>query len=156
MLCFPSHKKKKKKKKIRGKKKRNAFDLLLSIGCVADVFFFSWSTFGNSLVHWFSIPVHCSAPFACLPYLKGEVVCGQVWWPILEICALHLSIQVHTHSSEHTPGAVGGSVPCSRSHLSRGIEMERVLVIHSPHQQSLPDLRLEPTTFGLQVQLSIH
>ncbi len=26
--------------------------------------------------------------------------------------------------------------------------MERVLVIHSPHLQSLPDLRFEPTTFG--------
>ncbi len=53
---------------------------------------------------------------------EREVVCGQVWWPILGICALHLT---HTHSSEHTPGAVGsqccgargavgGSVPCSR------------------------------------------
>ncbi len=47
-------------------------------------------------------------------------MCGQVWWPILRICALHL-----THPSVHTPGAVdsqccgtrgavGGSVPCSR------------------------------------------
>ncbi len=27
----------------------------------------------------------------------GEVVCGQVWWPILGICALHL-----THPSVHT------------------------------------------------------
>ncbi len=27
----------------------------------------------------------------------GEVVCGQVWWPILGICALHL-----THPSAHT------------------------------------------------------
>ncbi len=43
------------------------------------------------------------------------------------------------------------------SHLSRGIEGgERALVKHSPHLQSLPDLRFEPTTFGLQVQLSIH
>ncbi len=36
------------------------------------------------------------------------------------------------------------------------LRVERVLVIHSPHLQSLPDLRLKPTTFGLQVQLSIH
>ncbi len=63
-----------------------------------------------------------------ISFLKGEreVVCGQVWWPILRICALHLTHpSVHTHSSEHTPGAVGsqccgargavgGSVPCSR------------------------------------------
>ncbi len=36
------------------------------------------------------------------------------------------------------------------------LRVERVLVIHSPHLQSLPDLRFEPTTFGLQVQLSIR
>ncbi len=30
------------------------------------------------------------------------------------------------------------------------------LVIHSPHRQSLPDLGIEPATFGLQVQLSNH
>ncbi len=68
---------------------------------------------------------------------KGkDVMCGQVWWPILRICALHLThpsahtaVNTHTHtavSSEHTPGAVsshlccgargavGGLVPCSR------------------------------------------
>ncbi len=63
----------------------------------------------------------------------SEVTCGQVWWPILGICALHLThpsahtqqwTNTHTHC-EHTPGAVrsqccgargavGGSVPCSR------------------------------------------
>ncbi len=52
-------------------------------------------------------------------------MCGQVWWPILGICPLHL-----THPSAHSQqwtytrssgqpccgarGAVGGSVPCSR------------------------------------------
>ncbi len=30
---------------------------------------------------------------------------------------------------------------------------KRALYIHSPHLQSLPDLRIEPTTFGLQVRL---
>ncbi len=62
---------------------------------------------------------------------ESEVTCGQVWWPILGICALHLTHPcantqqwTHTHR-EHTPGAVGsqccgargavgGSVPCSR------------------------------------------
>ncbi len=49
-----------------------------------------------------------------------EVTCGQVWWPILGICALHI-----THPSVHTQqpmmrcrGAVGGSVPCSRASQS--------------------------------------
>ncbi len=36
------------------------------------------------------------------------------------------------------------------------LRVERALVIHSPHLQSLPDLRLEPATFGLQVRLSTH
>ncbi len=36
------------------------------------------------------------------------------------------------------------------------LRVERVLIIHFPHLQSLPDLRLEPMTFGLQVQLSNH
>ncbi len=36
------------------------------------------------------------------------------------------------------------------------LRVERALVIHSPHRQSLPDLRFEPATFGLQVQLSNH
>ncbi len=30
-------------------------------------------------------------------FSESEVTCGQVWWPILGICALHL-----THSSAHT------------------------------------------------------
>ncbi len=69
-----------------------------------------------------------NSSFACIFKGKGERkgVCGQVWWPILGICALHLTHpSAHTHSSEHTPGAVGsqccgargavgGSVPCSR------------------------------------------
>ncbi len=63
----------------------------------------------------------------------SDVTYGQVWWPILRICALQLTHPkcTHTHSSEHThthtpgavgshlccgaQGAVGGSVPCSRA-----------------------------------------
>ncbi len=57
---------------------------------------------------------------------KGrEVVCGQVWWPILGICPLHLTHpSAHSQQWTHTRssgqpycgarGAVGGSVPCSR------------------------------------------
>ncbi|KAI2653212.1 NLR family CARD domain-containing protein 3 [Labeo rohita] len=36
------------------------------------------------------------------------------------------------------------------------LRVERVLVIHSTHLQSLLDLRLKPTAFGLQVRLSNH
>ncbi len=57
---------------------------------------------------------------------ESEVTCGQIWWPILGICALHLT---HSNAHTHTPwthtrssgqpyccstrGAVGGLVPCS-------------------------------------------
>ncbi len=105
---------------------------------------------------------------------ESEVMCGQVWCPILGICALHLTHPsahtqqwTHTHR-EHTPGAVGshlccgargafgGLVPCSRAPQSWYWVWERALDIHSPHRQFLPDLRLEPTSFGLKVRLSIH
>ncbi len=53
------------------------------------------------------------------------MVCGQVWWPILRICPLHLTHpSAHSQQWTHTRssgqpccgarGAVGGSVPCSR------------------------------------------
>ncbi len=69
---------------------------------------------------------------------ESDVTCGQVWLPILGICALHLThpkcthtaVNTHTHTHrEHTPGAVdsqccgargavGGSVSCSRASQS--------------------------------------
>ncbi len=69
--------------------------------------------------------------------------------------------------NKHTPGAVGShfmlreqlGLQClaQGSHHGHDIEGgERALDIHSPHLQSLTDLRLEPATFGLQVRLSIH
>ncbi len=56
---------------------------------------------------------------------EREVVCGQVWWPILGICPLHLTHpSAHSQQWTHTwssgqpycgaRGAVGGLVPCSR------------------------------------------
>ncbi len=68
----------------------------------------------------------------------------------------HTAVNTHTHR-EHTPGsweAVGGPVPCSRALQSCYWGLKRALEIHTPHRQSLPDPRLELTTFGLRVQLS--
>ncbi len=67
------------------------------------------------------------------------MTCGRVWWPILGICALHLThpcthtvVNTHTHR-EHTPRAVGNHIAAAPveqlevwclaqgSHLSRGI-----------------------------------
>ncbi len=73
-----------------------------------------------------------------------------------EMYSLHLTHPKWTHTrSSGQPcygarGAVGGSVPCSRTPQSW--YWRRIL----PHQQSLPDLRFEPTTFRLQVRLAIH
>ncbi len=76
--------------------------------------------------------------------------------------------RVHTHSSEHTPGAVaaiyaaapGEQLGVAQGHLSHGIDVvlrvERALYIYSPHLQVLPDLILELTTFGLRVHHSNH
>ncbi len=88
-------------------------------------------------------------------------------WPILGICALHLNPSKCTHTlvNTHKPwthtrssgqpyccgarGAVGGSVPCSRVSPQLWYwGWKRALVIHSPHRQSLPDLRLKPTTYS--------
>ncbi len=41
-------------------------------------------------------------------------------------------------------------------HLSPGIEGGESAGYLLPHQQSLPDPRFEPTTFGLRVRLSNH
>ncbi len=72
----------------------------------------------------------CSHVF--ISYIKvSDATCGQVWWPILGISALHLSHpfqSAHTQHWTHTHtrssgqpfmlrhrGAVGGSVSCSRA-----------------------------------------
>ncbi len=72
-----------------------------------------------------------------------------------EMYSLHLTHPKWTHTrSSGQPcysarGAVGGLVPCSRTPQSW--YWRSILP-----QQSLPDLRFEPTTFRLQVRLAIH
>ncbi len=111
--------------------------------------------------------------------VKVKVTYDQVWWPILGICALHFNpSKVHTHSSEHThththtpwthtqssgqpfmlrrPGSSWGSGALLKGTSVVVLRVKRALYIHSPHLQSLPDLRLELATFRLRVQLSYH
>ncbi len=108
-----------------------------------------------------------------LNFKWSEVTKGQVWWPILWICALQLTHPKCTHTAvntqthcEHTPGALGshyyvaapgeqfgGSVPCSRA-PSRGIKGGESTV-HSLPPPTIPaGPRLELETFGLWVWLS--
>ncbi len=91
----------------------------------------------------------------------------QVWWPILEIGPLHLTHpSAHTQQWTHTrssgqlllqrPGSNWGFGALLKGTSVMVLKVERVPFIHNPHFQSLPDLRLEPATFGLQVWLSNH
>ncbi len=78
------------------------------------------------------------------------MTCGQVWWPILGICALHLthpSAHTHTVVNTHTPWEQLGVICLAQgSHLSRGIEGGENARYSLP--QFLPDPRFEPTTSG--------
>ncbi len=74
-----------------------------------------------------------------------------------------------THSTEHTHPEQWAAILLRGPRSSWGfhgllkslttvmvLKVERALVIHSPHRQFLPDLRLKPATFGLKVWLSNH
>ncbi len=101
-----------------------------------------------------------------------EVTCGQVWWPILGIRALHFTHpSAHTHSSEHAhtvnthpepwaaiyAAALGEQlgVQClvQGSHLSNVIEGGESAV-HSLTIPAGPNIRTH--NLGLQVRRSIH
>ncbi len=97
-----------------------------------------------------------------------DVTYGQVWWPILGICALHLTHPKCTHTQqwththrEHTPGAVGshlccgtrgavgGSVPCSRvSPQSWYWGWRERCTFTPPTYNSCRTWDSEPATFG--------
>ncbi len=100
--------------------------------------------------------LHVPAEQRLLKWKWSEITYSQVWWPILIIRALHLPIQVHTHSSEHTHtvnthpeqwAAIYAAGPreqlgvrcLAQGHLVVVLNVERSLYIYSPHRQSLPD-----------------
>ncbi len=87
---------------------------------------------------------------------ESDVTYSQLWWPILGICALHLPIQVHTHSSghkhtrEHTHTAVGSHLCCgargavggsclAQGHLVVVLKVEERCTFTPPTDKSLPD-----------------
>ncbi len=93
---------------------------------------------------------------------------GQVWWPILGICALHLTHPKCTHTAVNThpeqwadinaaaPGEQLGVRCLAQGQLSRGIDGGESAG-HSPPPPTIPaGPRLEPATFGLRVRLSNH
>ncbi len=85
---------------------------------------------------------------------RSEVTCGQVWWPILGICALHLTHPkcTHTRSSGQPfmlrrPGSSWGSGALFKGTSVVVLWVKRALYIQSPHLQYLLDLRLEPSGY---------
>ncbi len=103
------------------------------------------------------------------PVLKGK---GSGVWPSMVTHTRNLSsafnpskctlTAVNTHLEQwaailRRPGSSWGIGALLKGLTSvMVLKVERALVIHSPHRQSLPDLGIEPATFGLQVQLSNH
>ncbi len=73
-----------------------------------------------------ALHVHITSPNEfCYFKREREVVCGKVWWPILGICALHLTHpSAHTQQWTHTRSSgqpMGSSWGLAQgSHLSRG------------------------------------
>ncbi len=79
----------------------------------------------------YSTQNNCWRTHVCMYILKkkseSDVTYDEVWWPILGICALHLTHPKCTHTAVNThrssgqpfmlrrPGSSWGSVPCSRA-----------------------------------------
>ncbi len=89
---------------------------------------------------------------------------SQIWWPILEIRAPHLPIQVHTHPEQWAaiyaaaPGEQLGVLCLAQGHLVVVLKVKRALYIHL-HSLPPPIIpagpRLELATFRL-FRLSNH
>ncbi len=90
-------------------------------------------------------------------FMWRDVTFGQVWWPILGICALHLThptcthtaVNTHTHREHSTrssgqpfmlrcPGSSWGFGALLKGTSVVVLKVERALYIHSPHLQFLP------------------
>ncbi len=113
-------------------------------------------------INWFTINMLCRIQFSIQWFVikesESDVTYGQVWWPILGICALHLShpkcthtaVNTHTHTPwTHTrssgqpfmlrrPGSSWGFGALLKGTSVVVLRVERALYIHSPHLQFLP------------------
>ncbi len=83
---------------------QDEIDFALWLSCTCDTL----CNVNFSIGDWRSVSQLCDAAVshrgedAAALKLKVKVTYSQVCWPTLRIRALHLPIQVHTHSSEHT------------------------------------------------------
>ncbi len=91
------------------------------------------------------------------------IIILKVKWYTIKYGALRLSHPkcTHTRSSGQPcmlrrPGSSWGFSDLLKGTSVVVLKVKREMYIHSPHLQFLPDLRLKPSTFRLQVLLSNH
>ncbi len=77
-------------------------------------------------------------------YTVLKVICGQVWWPKLVICALHLTHPKCTHTAVNTHLEQLRVRCLAQGHLSRVIEGEERAVHSLPPPTIPPGPRLKP------------
>ncbi len=129
----------------------------------------TWSSgFTHTLVLWNSMYIFQFFNYECKEKGKGSGVWPSMVTHTQNVCSAfnpskctHTVVNIHPEqwaANAAVPGEqLGVRCLAQGSHLSHGIEGgESAGYSLPPHRQSLPDLRLEPTTFRLQVQLSIH
>ncbi len=96
---------------------------------------------------------------------ESKVTNGQVWWPILGICALHFTHPKCTHTQSHTrnsgqplmqlcPGSIGGFGALLKGTSVMVLKVEESAVSSQPPPTNSAGPRFELATFGLRVQLS--
>ncbi len=98
---------------------------------------------------------------------ESDVTCGQVWWPILGICALYLTHLKCTHTAVNThtprthtrssgqpmlrrPGSSWGFGALLKGTSVVVLKVERVLYIHSPTYNSCRTWDSNPWPLGYE------
>ncbi len=117
--------------------------------------------FNNLLLEPYLDARYLDEPYRALK-IDSDVTYGQVWWPILGICALQLTHPKCTHTVNTHPeqwAAIYAAAPgeqlgvrcLAQGHLSRGIEGGESAGYSLPPPTIPAGPRLELTTFGLLV-----
>ncbi len=136
-------------KREEAKKSLLIFKLSFWSNCYADNLHY------HSKVMTDKIKKKCLMLTKAASFYESDVTYDQVWWPILGICALHLSHPKCTHTQQwtHTPWThTSSGQPFMLRHLGSSwgfgallkdtsvvvLKVERALYIHSPLLQFLP------------------
>ncbi len=94
------------------------------------------------------VQIHSAETLETIQFWKWYV--AKYGDPNSNLCSAFNPSQVHTHSSEHTPGAVEGSVPCSRAPQSCIEVREAVHSLPPPTIPPGPRLKPAPQPLGYE------